>query len=91
MSNDPLRQKIEALEANPDRGAKDTMNLAQLRGRLTIGEFTEKHPLVTAGMGALGGARFGATMGPGIVDAAQRGRTAAGGIGSNLKTLFGGG
>jgi hypothetical protein len=93
-SNEPLRQRIEALEAQPDLGARDTMSLAQLRARHTVGEFTAKHPGVTTALGALGGAQLGRTMGPGIVDAARSGLASAKGMGQDVKelqTLFSGG
>jgi hypothetical protein len=88
MSNEPLRQKIEALEANPDRGAKDTMNLAQLRARYTIGEFEAKHPGVAAGLGALGGARLGLTKGPAYVAAVRSVPGKARDIVGGLKDVF---
>ncbi len=94
MSNEPLRQKIEALEAHPDLSARDTMSLAQLRARHTIGEFTTKHPGVTAALGALGGAQFGRAAGPGIVDAARAGWAGAKGMQNDigeLRTLLSGG
>jgi len=64
MDNEPLREKVRALEAKEDRGFRDALNLAQARARLTMGEFAETHPKTTMGVSALGGAFVGATQGP---------------------------
>jgi hypothetical protein len=62
MSNDPLRQKVKALEAKERAGGGflNAMNLAQAKTRLAFGEFGERHPVaataIGAGMGALTGA-----------------------------------
>jgi hypothetical protein len=89
MSNEPMQQKIEALEANPDRGLRDTVDLAQARMRHTLGEYAGKHPLISAGMGALSGAALGATAGPGIVEKMQRVPGLVRDIGGNVKDLVG--
>lgn len=88
MSNEPLRQKIEALQAQPDLDAKDTANLAQLQLRHTLGEYAHRHPVSSMGMGALAGGMFGASQGPGIVDAVREGRGLASDIGKNVKDFF---
>lgn len=87
MSNDPLRKRVDELEAKPDRGAGDTMNLAQARGRLTVGEHESKHPFATAAIGALGGAALGATAGPRLAQQIPQGYAAARDIGKNIKTM----
>jgi hypothetical protein len=88
MSNEPLRQKIEALEGQPDHSASDAANLAQLRARLTLGEHAAKHPLSTVATGALSGGMLGATMGPGIVEMARQTPEALGHMAKNVKDLF---
>jgi hypothetical protein len=85
MSNEPMRQKIEELEAKPERGLRDTMDLAQARARHTLGTYAEEHPGVSTGMGALTGAMFGATAGPGIVAKAQKIPGVARDVGKNIK------
>jgi hypothetical protein len=88
MSNEPMQQKIEALEAVPDRSLRQTMDLAQSRARHTLGTYAEEHPAVSTGMGALTGAMFGATQGPGIVAKAQKIPGVARDVGQGLKDLF---
>jgi hypothetical protein len=87
-SNEPLRQKVQGLEAQTDRGFGDTMNLAQSKARLTMGDFAQKHPKTMMGMGALAGAATGAAEGPGLVSAAREGAGHVKNIGKHLKTLM---
>jgi hypothetical protein len=88
MSGEPVRQKIDALEAIPERGAGDTANLAQLRVRQTLDEHAKAHPLATIATGALGGGILGATQGPGIVEMARQAPEALRGAGKTVKDLF---
>jgi hypothetical protein len=85
---DPLRQKVQELEATPDRGYRDALNLAQSRARLTMGEFANEHPGVSAGMGALGGALLGASNGPQVVGSLKRSGEHVGSIARNLKDIL---
>jgi hypothetical protein len=87
MSNEPLRQGVAALEAKPDRGYKDTLNLAQKRARLTVGDFVQKHPGMAVGLGALGGASLGASAGPGVVSSLKRSAGHIQGIGQELRNI----
>ena len=89
MSNEPLRKKTQELEDKPDRGYGDTLNLAQHRARLAVGEFAEKHPAAMMGMGALGGAGLGFSGGPELVDAAREAGGHIKGIGKNMKDILG--
>ena len=86
-SNEPLRQKIESLEAKPDRGYTDTMNLAQAKARHTVGEFAQDHPKTMMGMGAMGGALLGAQSGPGLVDSVRNSARSVADIGKHIKTI----
>ncbi|MHB8815788.1 MAG: hypothetical protein ACYDAE_21355 [Steroidobacteraceae bacterium] len=70
--NEPLRQKVEGLEAKPDRGLGDTLNLAQSKGRLIVGDFAKKHPGMMAGAGALTGGMTGLSQGPEFVASLKR-------------------
>lgn len=88
MSNEPLRQKIEALEGQSNRSSSEAVDLAQLRARLVLGEHAAKHPLATMAAGALGGGMLGATEGPGIVEGVRQVPEALGHIGKNVKSLF---
>lgn len=87
-SNEPLRQKVQQHEANPNRGLRDTMDLAQAKARLTVGEFGEKHPAAMMGAGALGGALLGAQHGPGVVNAVRESAQPASDIASKIKLLM---
>jgi hypothetical protein len=87
-SNEPLRQKVQGLEAKKDRGFGDTMSLAQAKARLTIGEFAAEHPKTMMGMGALGGALIGAAEGPGLVSSVRRSGEHVGNIARHVKTLM---
>lgn len=86
-SNDPLRQKVQGLEAKGDRGLADTMDLAQSRARLTVGEFAEKHPAAMMGAGAVAGGLAGAFEGPGLVGSLRRSGEHIGNIGKHIKTI----
>jgi hypothetical protein len=86
-SNEPLRQKIESLEAKPDRGYTDTMNLAQAKARHTVGEFAQDHPKTMMGMGAMGGALLGAQSGPGLVDSVRNSARSVANSGKLIKTI----
>jgi hypothetical protein len=88
VNYEPLRAKADALEAQPDLSATDTAKLVGLRTLHTMGSFSNRHPMAAAGMGALTGGVFGATQGPGIVDAAREGGLEAGRIPKNVKDLF---
>lgn len=70
-SNKSLQKKVEGLEAKENRGLRDTLDLAQSRARLGLGEYTKKHPVAAIGAGALMGGLTGATEGPGLVSAAK--------------------
>lgn len=87
-SNEPLRQKVQQHEANPNRGLRDTMDLAQAKARLTMGEFAEQHPAAMMGAGALGGALLGAQHGPGVVDAVRQSGQQGGDIAKKIKLLI---
>ena len=71
MSNEPLRKEVGKLEAMPDHTHSQAMQLAQAKGRLSIGEWAEKHPKSAVGAGALGGAMLGGKSGPAVVQAAK--------------------
>jgi hypothetical protein len=88
-SNEPLRQKIEALEAQPERGLRGTLDLAQARARHTVGEWAAEHPGAMVGAGALSGAMFGARKGPGIVNEANAWAGKAKNLGKNVSEIFG--
>lgn len=87
-SNEPLRKKTQELEAKPDRGYGDTLDLAQSKARLTVGDFANKHPAAMMGMGALGGGMAGLTGGPELVSAAREAGGHLAGIGKNMKDIF---
>lgn len=87
-SNEPLQKRVQELEAKPDRGYGDTLNLAQSKARLTVGEFAQKHPAAMMGMGALGGALTGAAEGPGLVSAVQGMGSDARAIGKNVMDAY---
>lgn len=65
-SNDKLRQKVQELEGIEDRGYGKSMNLAQAKARLELGEIAARHPAITTGLSALGGAFMGNSEGPGL-------------------------
>jgi hypothetical protein len=89
MSNEPLRQKVQELEAKgDDRSVGDAMSLALSRGRLTLGEHAEKHPAAATMAGALMGATTGARGGPAFVDALKSIGGDAKAIGRDTKTLL---
>lgn len=68
MSNDPLRAKVDKLDAVDKAGGGfgNALNLAQARARLALGELSERHPVGAVAMGAGLGALRGATAAPGI-------------------------
>jgi hypothetical protein len=88
-SNEPLRQKIEALEAQPEHSLRDTLDLAQARARHTVGTWAEEHPKAMVGAGALTGALFGARKGPGIVSEARKWPAQAQAVSENVKDIVG--
>lgn len=88
-NNEPLRQKVEGLEAKPDRGLGDTLNLAQSKGRLIIGDFAQKHPGVMAGAGALAGGMTGLSKGPEFVASLKRQAAHIPPMVQDVKTILG--
>lgn len=86
MSNDPLRKQVAELEGKENRSTGDAVQLAGLKGRLTLGEHAEKHPAAATMASALMGATAGATGGPGFVTALQNIKGHLGTIG---KTMMG--
>jgi bacterioferritin len=68
MSNDPLREKVQKLEELERQGAgfANSLNLAQAKARLAIGEFTANNPRAATAIGAAKGALLGATAAPTI-------------------------
>jgi hypothetical protein len=72
-SSDPLRQKVDRLSKEPERGFGKAMDLAQAKARLALSDAVDKHPkaALLSGM-ALGGLE-GAVSGPGIVDHVRSG------------------
>jgi len=87
-SNEPLKKKVQELEAKPDRGYGDALNLAQARARLTVGEFAKEHPAAMMGMGALGGGLTGALEGPDFVDSVRRSGKHISGVAKNVKDIY---
>ena len=87
MDRAPLQEHIQQLESNPNRGAKETMDLAGSRARQTVGDFTSAHPGAAALAGALGGAALGASAGPKVVSSLKRSAGHVKEIGQNLKTM----
>ncbi len=88
-SNEPLRQKVEKLEAEPNRGLGATLNLAQSKGRLLLADFAKEHPGVAAGAGALTGAMTGLSTGPEFVASVKRQASHASGAWRDIKTILG--
>jgi hypothetical protein len=82
-SGEGLKKHISELEANPNRGVRDTLDLAQGKARDTIGDFTRAHPGLAVGAGTLGGALMGGSQGPALVQSLKN-------SGGHLKALFGG-
>jgi hypothetical protein len=62
--HEPTRQRIQELEAKPDRTAREALSLANSRRMLTLHEHAEAHPAAATAMGALMGATTGVTGGP---------------------------
>jgi len=87
-SNEPLKQRIQGLEGKKERGLRDTLDLAQLRARHTVGEFAQEHPGAMMGAGALGGALLGAQHGPSLVDAAKQSVQQGGDIAKKIKIMI---
>ena len=87
-SNEPLKQRVQGLEGKKDRGLRDTLDLAQSRGRLTVGEFAKEHPGTMMGAGALGGALLGAQHGGGLADAAKQTVQQGGDIAKKIKIMI---
>lgn len=82
-SNDPLRQKLQELESQgPPESLSGATNLAQLRARLTLGEFAENHPAAATLSGGMAGAVSGAQLGPSLVKAVRED------IGPDLKAIY---
>ena len=87
-STEPARQRVQELEGKENRGFGDTLDLAQNKARLTVGEFAGAHPALMMGMGALGGGITGLTQGPGLVDSVRRSVGHLKGIGQNVKDVY---
>jgi hypothetical protein len=71
MSNDPLRQKVQELQAVPDRTLAQAGDLSQAQTRLAIGEWEEKHPLQATALGALSGGTLMGSMAPALAHAGK--------------------
>lgn len=89
MSNDPLRKKVEKLEAVPDRTRAQAVELAMAQARLTLGEYAEKHPYQAAGSGALTGAAMGAMQGPALASELRDMGPVLKNMGRSLRSLVG--
>lgn len=69
-SPEPLRAKVDALTAVPDRTLGQAMNLGQLQMRLAYGDYAHRHPGAATAAGALAGAGVLGGAGPAIGEAA---------------------
>jgi hypothetical protein len=87
MSNDPLRRKVQGLESLEDRSLPQTMNLAQARARLAVGEWEARHPKAAIGANALTGVLMGFAMGPEVVGAARSIPQSIGNIAGNIQKI----
>ena len=81
MSNEPLRSKINELSGVEGRSFGQSMELAQSKARLAMGELAEQHPVATTAAHALAGGVMGGSQGPQAVESLQN-------IGKNIKGLF---
>lgn len=88
MSNEPLRQGIADLQAQPNKNLRDTVRLGQRQLRLGVGEWAAEHPGAAAAIGAFGGAVAGARHGPGIVEELRPAGGYLRDIGKNIKDTF---
>ena len=64
--HDDLREKVRTLEGN-EKSFGNTLNLAQAKIRLAVGELSEEHPNMASAAGALVGGATGAMAGPDIL------------------------
>ena len=87
-SNEPLKQRISELETEQDPSLAQAMNLAQLRARATVGDYTQRHPIAAMGAGALMGASMGAAHGPRLGRLLQRSGQDAGEIVRGVKSYL---
>lgn len=83
-----LQARVQELEGKPDRGYRDTMNLAQLKGREVVSRFAKEHPAAMMGANALGGAATGFMMGPEVVAATKNITERVPRMARNLKTVL---
>jgi len=80
-SNEPLRKKVDTLSGVQNRSFGQSLDLAQAKARLALGEAAEEHPVATTVGSALHGAALGATSGPEITQS-------LGNIGQNFREAF---